>query len=129
MKVLVDTNVFVAGLTDEPGRGRVANEFLSGEHDFTTTVLNLMELRSVLTKKKRIEQEEVETTLDGIVDRVDLYGAEISDQVRANELQRDTLLYPLDCLLWSLAEDVDAELVTFDAELLEHGATSPDELR
>jgi len=29
MKAFVDTNVFVASLTDEPGRGDVATEFLN----------------------------------------------------------------------------------------------------
>ncbi|WP_436900284.1 type II toxin-antitoxin system VapC family toxin [Halovenus halobia] len=51
-KVFVDTNVFVASLTDEPSRGETATELLNQEHEFCTSILNLIELRSVLTKKK-----------------------------------------------------------------------------
>ncbi|GAB3682968.1 hypothetical protein GCM10028857_09710 [Salinarchaeum chitinilyticum] len=38
------------------------------------------------------------------------------------------MLYTIDCLLLALAEDIDATLVTFDTELLEHGAVEPNEL-
>ena len=128
MKVFVDTNVFIASITDEPGRGDVATELLNGNHDFCTSILNLMEIRSVLTKKKRVEQERVEEALADIHGRVDIYAPKISDQISAYSLQQDTLLYTLDCVLLALAEDIDATLVTFDGELLENGATSPTEL-
>jgi predicted nucleic acid-binding protein len=128
MKVFVDTNVFIASITDEPGRGDVATELLNENHDFCTSILNLMEIRSVLTKKKRVEQERVEEVLADIYGRVDIYAPEISDQISAYSLQQDTLLYTLDCVLLALAEDIDATLVTFDGELLENGATSPTEL-
>ena len=128
MKVFVDTNVFIASITDEPGRGDVATELLNENHDFCTSILNLMEIRSVLTKKKRVEQERVEEVLADIYGGVDIYAPEISDQVSAYSLQQDTLLYTLDCVLLALAEDIDATLVTFDGELLENGAISPTEL-
>ncbi|WP_311172860.1 type II toxin-antitoxin system VapC family toxin [Halobellus ordinarius] len=128
MKVFVDTNVFIASITDEPGRGDVATELLNERHEFCTSILNLMEIRSVLTKKKRVEQERVEEVLTDIYGRVDIYAPEISDQISAYTLQQDTLLYTLDCVLLALAEDIDATLVTFDGELLENGAISPSEL-
>ena len=128
MKVFVDTNVFIASITDEPGRGDVATELLNENHDFCTSILNLMEIRSVLTKKKRVEQERVEEVLADIYGGVDIYAPEISDQVSAYSLQQNTLLYTLDCVLLALAEDIDATLVTFDGELLENGAISPTEL-
>ena len=128
MKVFVDTNVFIASITDEPGRGDVATELLNENHDFCTSILNLMEIRSVLTKKKRVEQERVEEILADIYGGVDIYAPEISDQISAYSLQQDTVLYTLDCVLLALAEDIDATLVTFDGELLENGAISPTEL-
>ena len=128
MKVFVDTNVFIASITDEPGRGDVATELLNENHNFCTSILNLMEIRSVLTKKKRVEQERVEEVLADIYGGVDIYAPEISDQISAYSLQQDTLLYTLDCVLLALAEDIDATLVTFDGELLENGAISPTEL-
>jgi predicted nucleic acid-binding protein len=128
MKVPVDTNVFIASITDEPGRGAVATELLNGSHDLRTSIPNLMEVRSVLRKKKRVEQERVEEVLTDIYGRLDIYTPEISDQITAYSLQQDTLLYALDCVLLALAEDVDATLVTFDGELLENGAVPPTEL-
>ena len=75
-----------------------------------------------------MEQEQVESVLTDIYGRVDIYAPEISDQISAYRLQEDTLLYTLDCVLLALAEDVDATMVTFDGELLEHGAVEPAEL-
>ncbi|NIC00597.1 type II toxin-antitoxin system VapC family toxin [Halobacterium sp. R2-5] len=128
MKVLVDTNVFVASLTDEPARGDIATELLNQDHDFCTSILNLMELRSVMTKKKRVEQDRVEDVLADIYAQVDIYAPEISDQISAYSLQQDTLLYTLDCVLLALADDLDATLATFDGELLDNGAVEPSDL-
>ncbi|GAB3318846.1 type II toxin-antitoxin system VapC family toxin [Haloplanus salinarum] len=128
MKVLVDTNGFIASLTDEPARGDVATEFLNQDHDFCTSILNLMEIRSVMTKKKQVEQDKVEDVLSDIYTQVEIYAPEISDQISAYSLQQDTLLYTLDCVLLALADDLDATLATFDGELLESGATEPSDL-
>lgn len=43
----------------------------------------------------------------------------------ANRLQRETLLYPLDCLILACAQGHDADLVSFDSELQDAGARSP----
>jgi len=128
MTVFVDSNIFVVSLTDEPSRGEVATELLNRDLDFCTSILNLMEIRSVLTKKKRTEQEEVEDVLEDIYEEVDVYAPEVSDQITAYSLQRDSLLYTMDCVLLALADDIDATFVTFDGELLDNGAVSPDEL-
>ncbi|WP_436910411.1 type II toxin-antitoxin system VapC family toxin [Halosimplex marinum] len=128
MTVLVDSNVFVASVTDEPSRGDVATELLNQDFEFCTSILNLMEIRSVLTKKKRTEQEAVEDVLEDIYEEVDIYAPEISDQITAYSMQRESLLYTVDCVLLALAEDIDATLVTFDGELLDSGAVSPGEL-
>lgn len=128
MRVFVDTNVFVASLTEEPSRGDAATDLLNQDHEFCTSVLNLMEIRSVMTKKKRVEQERVEEVLEDLQSRVDIYAPEISDQIAAYDSQRETLLYTMDCVLLALADDIDATLVTFDGELLDNGAVSPEEL-
>lgn len=128
MRVLVDTNVFVAAVTDEPERGPQAVEFLNASHGFATSLLNLMELRTVMTKKKRVEQPEVERVIEDIRSRIDVYAPDEGDFERAFEAQRDSLLYPADCVLLSLARSIDAELATFDAELIANGATAPADL-
>ncbi len=87
-----------------------------------------MEIRSVMRKKKQAEQDRVEAVLEDIYDEVDVYGPEISDQIEAYHLQRDTLLYTTDCVLLALADDIGATLTTFDKELLDNGAVGPSEL-
>lgn len=57
-----------------------------------------MELRSVMTKKKRAEQARVEEVLDDIAENVDVYAPEISDQVEAYQRQRESLLHTMDCV-------------------------------
>lgn len=124
MRLLVDANVLVAALVEE--EHGPATELLNGDHEFCAALLSLMEVRTVLTKKKRVEQSEAERIVDGIAARTDVYAAERDDMLNAYRLQQETLLYPIDCLLLSLADGIDAELVTFDAELQDAGALAPE---
>jgi predicted nucleic acid-binding protein len=48
--------------------------------------------------------------------------------VTANTRQREALLYPLDAIVLATAESVDNPLVSFDGELLDHGAVEPSAL-
>lgn len=128
MKAFVDTNVFVASLTGEPNRGTVATEFLNCDYEFCTSILNLMEIRSVMTNKKRVEQERVEAVLDDIAENVDVYAPEISDQISAYQQQRESLLYTMDCVLLALADDVNATFVTFDNEIVDNGGVAPSDV-
>lgn len=127
MRVFVDTNIFIASSVDEPGRGDLATEFLNQDFEYCTTIFNVMEFRTVLAKKKRVDQNRVEARLDDITDSVDVYIPDVGEVIDAYELQEDTLLYPMDCLTLAMADGEDAPLVTFDSELLENGASSPDE--
>ncbi len=127
MRCFADTNVLVAVLTKDDDRATAAITVLN-EHETYTSVLNLMELRSVLSKKKRFERERVETAEARIVDRATITFPDASDIVAANRLQRETLLYPMDALILAAARAADATLVSFDAELREHGAKSPTEV-
>lgn len=126
MTAFVDTNIFIASSTAEPNRGAVAREFLNLDIEFATSLVNLMELRTTLTKKKQISQPAVEDTIGDIGNHADVYVPDSDDWIRAYDKQRDTLLYTTDALLLSLAEDLEMEFVTFDNELLEHGAVTPE---
>jgi predicted nucleic acid-binding protein len=70
MKLFLDTNVIIASLTDEPERGETATELLNADHEFHTSLINIMELRTVLAKKKRIETDRVEEIEREVVRRV-----------------------------------------------------------
>lgn len=126
MTVFVDTNIFIASLTAEADRGQVARDFLNLDLEYATSLPNLMEARTVLAKKKRIEQSVVEDTIADIGARADIYAPDSDDWLHAYDRQRDTLLYTIDALLLALADDLDADLITFDRELLEHGGLEPE---
>ncbi|WP_254864776.1 type II toxin-antitoxin system VapC family toxin [Halovivax gelatinilyticus] len=125
MRLFLDTNCFIAAVTDEPDSGDVATELLDGDHEFLTSTMNLMELRSVLTKKQRLEQSRAHDIQDEITADVRTVIPGASDMMTANRLQKETLLYPIDCLILACARNHDAELVSFDSELQEAGATDP----
>jgi len=78
MRLFLDTNVFVASLTDEPGRGEFATRLLdrTDEYELHTSLLNLMELRTVLTKKKETDLVAANDAIDEII-----YDAEMLDHV------------------------------------------------
>jgi predicted nucleic acid-binding protein len=127
-RLFLDTNVFVAILDEEPEQEEIARKLLNSDYELYTSLLNLLELRTVLIKQKHWEQERAERIIKGISERIEVFVHETSDVLATNRLQRQTLLYPLDCLIYAAAEDADAELVTFDAEVLDNGATSPSEI-
>jgi hypothetical protein len=52
----------------------------------------------------------------------------VCDLIHTYGLQRETLLDTMDCVILATAEKVDATLVTFDWELLEHGTVSPEDV-
>ena len=127
-RYLLDTNVLIATLVDEPGRGTIATELLNmvPPEEMTTSLLNVMEARTVLAKKKRVEQDEVNEVLGEIVAEIGLLFPETHDLLTANNRQVETLLYPMDAILLSVAENNDMDLVTFDGELLDNGARTPE---
>ncbi|ELZ08029.1 PilT protein domain-containing protein [Natrinema thermotolerans DSM 11552] len=128
MKLFLDTNVVVAAVTKDTDRSETAVRLLNDFDETYTSILNLMELRTVLTKKKAFERDRVEQIEQRISSRTTVTFPDASDMVAANQLQDETLLYPMDALVLAAAHAVDATLVSFDAELREHGAERPQDL-
>jgi predicted nucleic acid-binding protein len=60
MRLFLDTNVVVAAVTRDTERSEAAVAALNDFDDLYTSMVNLMELRTVLAKKKRIERDRVE---------------------------------------------------------------------
>ena len=107
--------------TQSPTFGNCAN-------DDESVFLNVMELRSVLAKKKAFDRDRIERIEDRIARKSTVVFPDASDIVTANRRQSETLTYPMDALILASADSVDCPLVSFDAELLEHGAITPGEL-
>lgn len=128
MRLLLDTNILVAAVTRDTERSGTAVDLLNESDQTYVSVLTLMELRSVLSKKKLFERDRIEQIENRITSRTTVTVPDASDVMAANELQSETLLYPMDALVLAAAEAVDATLVTFDSELAEHGGTVPSEV-
>lgn len=125
MRLLLDTNILVAAVTRDTKRSDDAIELLNEADDPYVSVLNLMELRSVLAKKKLFERERIDRIENRITSRTTVTVPDASDMMAANQLQSETLLYPMDALILAAADALDAVLVSFDTELVDHGAELP----
>ncbi|AGB14860.1 putative nucleic acid-binding protein, contains PIN domain [Halovivax ruber XH-70] len=125
MSYLLDTNVIVAAVTSDTDRSAAAVHALNGLEETYVSILTLMELRTVLAKKKRIDRDRVTQIEQRVRSRVEVTFPDSTDMFEANRLQEETLLYPMDALILASAAAVDATLVSFDGELREHGAISP----
>jgi len=60
MTYLLDTNILIAAVTQDSERSEAARELLNTTENLHVSVLNLMELRSVLSKKKQFERDRVD---------------------------------------------------------------------
>lgn len=87
-----------------------------------------MEIRTVLVKKKQIPMEEISEIEDNIIQNTEIIIPDSSDFMKSNELQKETLLYPFDCLILTMAKNLKTDLITFDSELKQHGAIEPKEI-
>lgn len=125
MKAFFGTNVLVAAVTNDTDRSDTAVRVLNECTDGHTSILNVMELRSVLAKKKAFDRDHIDRIEDSVVRKNTVVFPDASDVVTANERQSETLLYPMDALILAAAESVDAPLVSFDAELVDHAAVEP----
>jgi predicted nucleic acid-binding protein len=125
MKAFFDTNVLVAAVTTDTDRSQEAIRVLNEVDDGYTAIVNLMELRSVLAKKKAFERDHIERIEDRIARKTTVVFPDASDIVAANTLQRESLLYPMDAIVLAAARTVDCPLVSFDGELLAHDAVEP----
>lgn len=128
MTYFLDTNVIVAAVTRDTDRSKTAVRALNDLEDSYTSVLNLMELRTVLTKKKQFDRDRVEQIEQRVRSRTEVTFPSSADMFEANRIQDETLLYPMDALILASAKAVDATLLSFDSELREYGAISPTQL-
>lgn len=128
MKAFFDTNVLVAAVTDDTDRSDDAVRLLNEVDEGYTSILNIMELRSVLAKKKAFERDRIDRIEDRIARKTIVTFPDASDIVAANSRQAETLAYPMDALVIAAASSAGVQLVSFDAELQEQDAVTPGEL-
>jgi predicted nucleic acid-binding protein len=128
MKLFVDSNIFIAIVTDDTDRSDTARELLNSEHEFYSSIYNVMEVRNVLATKYHLNRdriEAVERTIRTYADPVS-HGSVLVQ--RADEIQEETYTTAMDAIMLAGADHIGGTLVTFDAELHRHGAKPPEKI-
>lgn len=128
MKLFVDSNVFIAIVTDDTDRSDIARELLNSEYEFYSSIYNVMEVRNVLATKyhfKRDRIEEIERTIRTYADPVSHSSVLIQ---KADEIQEETYTTAMDAIMLAAADHIGGTLVTFDTELHRHGAKPPEDV-
>ena len=113
------------GRTRDTDRSETAVRALNECDESYTSILNVVEFRSVLAKKKAFERGRIDRIEDRVVRKNTVVFPDASDIVAANEYRAETLLYPMDALIFAAAESVEAPLVSFDGELIDQAAIEP----
>ncbi|MFB6209725.1 MAG: type II toxin-antitoxin system VapC family toxin [Candidatus Nanohaloarchaea archaeon] len=124
--VFVDTNVFIADIVEEEERFQESKIFLNRDLDFVTSIINIMEIRTVLSKKKNLERDKIEECLNEVTDSVEVIIPDSSDMMKANGNQRESYAYPFDSIIMATAENAGLEIVSFDSEMIDNGAVRPE---
>lgn len=84
MKAFFDTNVLVAAVTTDTDRSQAAVELLNEPDDGYPSIVNLIELRSVLAKKKAFERDRIERIEGRIARKTTVVFPDASDILTAN---------------------------------------------
>lgn len=125
MKIFVDTNIFISAIENSKNVKTSQTLLNSREHEIGTGLLNLMEIRTVLTKKKHRPQKDVDRVIEWLKNYLDFIHDEPPSLEGAEERQIDTLLYPMDCLILESSNSENAILTTYEKELRHHNCVHP----
>ena len=115
---LVDSNVFlhVALHTSEAEHSKRFLDKNKGE--ISTTLYNLMEIGSVLSRKYHWKRTEITNILSFLKKSVSIYVPDEYDAMNSYELAIEHFLTPIDALLISIADREELTFITYDKELL-----------
>lgn len=120
MHYLVDSDVFLHVLL-HTDRSEEAREFLDKySNDIGTTVLNIMEIGSVLSRKYRWRKRDINKVIDVIKKTLTILIPTEYDMLDAMELSLKHYLSPIDALMLVISKNKGLILVTFDGELLKY---------
>lgn len=138
-RVFIDSNVFLNFLLKEDGFYEGSKRLLSrvekGHFEGITTLINIMEVLSVLRRRARIKDSEIVSDVEkiGEIQNLSIVIPSEIHIAQAFEIQKKTKLLPTDAILVSTARDFSDVFVTRDAELRRRassfiGFAEPEEL-
>jgi predicted nucleic-acid-binding protein len=125
MKILIDTNIFISLLENSKQSGISQSLLNVNEHDLGTSELNLLEVRTVLTKQKQHPQQSVEATIEYLREHLDFIVEQCPSLDSVEARQKESLLYPMDCMIYVTADENGAVPTTLEKEMRTHGCVHP----
>ena len=115
---LVDSNVFLHVLLKTPEE-KEAKKFLDHNKDeISTTLYNLMEIASVLSRKYKWKKKKIITVLSTMRDSISIHTPDEYDALEAYEITSEILTTPIDTLMITIAKRKGLTLVSYDSELI-----------
>ncbi|MGA1820529.1 MAG: type II toxin-antitoxin system VapC family toxin [Thermoplasmatota archaeon] len=115
---LVDSNVFLQVLL-KTSEEKEAKKFLDrNKSQISTTLYNLMEVASVLSRKYRWKKKKIITVLSTMRDSISIHTPDEYDALEAYEITSDIFTTPIDTLMITIAKRKKLTLVTYDSELI-----------
>ncbi len=120
MAFIVDSDVFLHDLL-HTDRGVEAKDFMDAYMSvMSTTVLNVMEIGSVLARKYRWKKMDIDSALSAIKRSLSVLVPTEYDMLEAMELSMEHYLTPIDALMLVMSKNKDMTLITFDREILRY---------
>ncbi|MGA1873343.1 MAG: type II toxin-antitoxin system VapC family toxin [Thermoplasmatota archaeon] len=115
---LIDSNVFLQVLL-KTSEEKEAKKFLDRNKDqISTTLYNLMEVASVLSRKYKWKKKKITSVLSTMRDSISIHTPDEYDALEAYEITSEILTTPIDTLMITIAKRKKLALVTYDSELL-----------
>ena len=120
MHYMVDSDVFLHDVL-HTDRSEEARKFLDKYcNDIATTVLNIMEIGSVLSRKYRWRKRDINKVIEAVKKTLTILIPTEYDMLDAMELSLKHYLSPVDALMLVMSQNKGLILVTFDGELLKY---------
>ena len=115
---LVDTNVFLSVLLKAPEWKKVESFLNNNKGNTSTSILNLMEIVSVLSRKYQWKREDILDILATIKENSTIYSPDEYDSLDAYNMVLTHFIMPMDAQILSLAKRKALTIITYDHELL-----------
>lgn len=125
-KFLVDSDVLLNAVL-ETKKQDICVEFLNKHEDkINSTIFNIMEISSVLSRKYRWEGNDIREVITTIEKGMDILIPSESDIIEGYEIVYDNFFSPIDAILLTLSNSQNQILITYDGELLKRGSNHTD---
>ncbi len=119
---LVDSDIFLNTLV-ETERQDICVRFLDAkEGKIYTTILNIMEISSVLSRKYKWKKEDIHEVVNTVEKGMEVVIPTEAEIIHGYEFVMKYFFSPVDAILLALSENQNQHLITYNGELLKRGS-------